>query len=306
MKEQIGNIYLDLTDYNGHDDYSDGPVEDELLEIVKTADKSQYMDFAAQRHSWPILYHLSEQRWNIIESIPIKKTDKVLEIGSGCGAITGALARKADSVTCIELSKKRSMINAYRNKDFDNIKIKVGNFKDVYNNINESFDIITLIGVFEYAQGYIDSKNPYIDFLEMIKKLLVPGGGLVIAIENKYGLKYWAGCKEDHTQQFFVGLEGYPGINRARTFSKDKLKGLIETAGYTDIKFYYPYPDYKFVRKVFTDDYLPQKGELQNNSSNNFDGDRLELFNEDLVFDSLIEDNMFPFFANSFLVTATI
>lgn len=306
MKEQIGGIYLDLTDYNGHDDYSDGPVEDELFEIVKTKDKSEYMKLAAEKHSWPILYHLSEQRWNIIESIPIKKTDKVLEIGSGCGAITGALARKADSVTCIELSKKRSMINAYRNKDADNIEIRVGNFKDVYNNIKEKFDVITLIGVFEYAQGYIDSKNPYVDFLAMIKKLLAPGGKLIIAIENKYGLKYWAGCKEDHTQQFFVSLEGYPGIDRARTFSKDKLNSLIEAAGYSHIKFYYPYPDYKFVRKVFTDDYLPQKGELLNNSVNNFDGDRLELFNEDLVFDSLIEDNMFPFFSNSFLVSAAV
>lgn len=305
MKEYIGNICLDLTDYNGNDDYTDGPVEDELLEIVKTADKSEYMDIAAQRHSWPILYHLSEQRWNILESIPIGKDDAVLEIGSGCGAITGALARKAKTVTCVELSKKRSAINAYRNKDFDNIEIKVGNFEDVYKNINQKFNIITLIGVFEYAQGYIDSKDPYVDFLKMIKKLLVPGGRIIIAIENKYGLKYWAGCKEDHTQQFFVGLEGYPGIERARTFGKDKLKSLVETAGFENIKFYYPYPDYKFVRKIFTDEYLPQKGELQNNSFNNFDGDRMELFNEDLVFDSLIEDNMFPFFSNSFLVTAT-
>lgn len=304
MKEYIGNICLDLTDYNGTDGYTDGPVEDELLEIVQNEDKSRYMEIAAERHSWAILYHLSEQRWNILESFPIKKSDSVLEIGSGCGALTGALARKAGTVTCVELSKKRSLINANRNKEFNNIEIKVGNFKDVYNHIDKKFDIITLIGVFEYAQGYIDSKNPYVDFLKTIKKLLNPGGKLILAIENKYGLKYWAGCKEDHTQQFFIGLEGYPGVERARTFGKDKLNSLIETAGYTDIKFYYPYPDYKFVRKVFTDEYLPQKGELQNNSVNNYDADRLELFNEDLVYDNLIEDNMFPFFSNSFLVTA--
>lgn len=30
---------------------------------------------------------------------------KVLEIGSGCGAITGSLAQKAGSVTCVDLSK---------------------------------------------------------------------------------------------------------------------------------------------------------------------------------------------------------
>ena len=57
--------------------------------------------------------------------------DKVLEVGSGCGAITGALARKAGSVTCVDLSKKRSMINAYRHSDYDNITIHVGNFPDI-------------------------------------------------------------------------------------------------------------------------------------------------------------------------------
>lgn len=305
MEEFIGGICLDLKVYSGTDEYSDGPVEDELLEVVKTADKADYMKIAAKKHSWPILYHLSEQRWNIVNNIPISKEDSVLEIGSGCGAITGALARKAQDVTCVELSKKRSEINAYRNRGLDNIEIKVGNFKEIYKDLTKKFNIITLIGVFEYAQGYIDAKDPYIDFLRMIKELLLPDGMVVIAIENKYGLKYWAGCKEDHTQQFFVGLEGYHGVKRVRTFSKSKLYSLVETAGFKNIRFYYPYPDYKFVHKIFTDDYLPQKGELINNAFNNYDADRMDLFNEDLVYDSIIEDNMFPFFSNSFLVTAT-
>ena len=63
--------------------------------------------------------------------LPIKKTDKVLEVGSGCGAITGALSRKAGSVTCVDLSKKRSMINAYRHSESENVTIHIGNFTDV-------------------------------------------------------------------------------------------------------------------------------------------------------------------------------
>ncbi len=50
---------------------------------------------------------LSPLRENIVDWLPMDKNAKVLEIGSGCGAITGKLAEKAGSVTCVELSKKK-------------------------------------------------------------------------------------------------------------------------------------------------------------------------------------------------------
>jgi Dimethyladenosine transferase (rRNA methylation) len=72
----------------------------------------------------------------------------VLEIGSGCGAITGALCEKAEKVTCIELSKKRSEINAWRHKDCENLTILMGNFQEIEPALTEKYDYITLIGVF--------------------------------------------------------------------------------------------------------------------------------------------------------------
>ncbi len=76
--------------------------------------------------SWPVMYHFSHIRGNIVSWLPITKEDKVLEIGAGCGAITGALAKKAGSVTCVELSRQRSLVNAYRNEDCDNVTIPSG------------------------------------------------------------------------------------------------------------------------------------------------------------------------------------
>ena len=68
-----------------------------------------------------------------------------LEIGAGCGAVTGLLCRKCDRVVAVDLSKKRSTINATRNRDCDNLEIMVGNFEDIQ--IEEKFDYVTLIGV---------------------------------------------------------------------------------------------------------------------------------------------------------------
>lgn len=74
----------------------------------------------------------------------------MLEIGSGCGAVTGALCRKAKEVTCIELSMKRSRINAYRHRDQDNLKILWWEIsRRIEKNLTEKYDYITLIGVFE-------------------------------------------------------------------------------------------------------------------------------------------------------------
>lgn len=257
MEDTIGNVVLNYASYSGSDLYSDGAVEDELLDIVKTYDIKEFNKVIEERPKWPILYHLSNVRGNIVNWLPITKEDDVLEIGAGCGAITGTLADMAKHVTCIELSKKRSLINANRNKDKSNIDILVGNFEDVEKTLTKKYDYITLIGVFEYAESYMSSGNQYVEFLNVIKKHLKPNGKLIIAIENKLGLKYWAGCQEDHVGGYFSGIEGYYQSSGVKTFSKKELIDLFMATGLSKYKFYYPYPDYKLPTAIYSDKYLP-------------------------------------------------
>ncbi len=298
---RIGKIKLNLKHYPGEDLYCDGAIEDELLEIARDYSTVEFQRIIEEKKSWPVLYHLSALRENIVEWLPIDKKMKVLEIGAGCGAITGALAAKAGEVTCIDLSKKRSMINAYRHVDCDNVMIHVGNFQDVEPDLPCDYDYICLIGVFEYAQAYIQSETPYEDFLNIIKKHVKPQGHIVIAIENKFGLKYWAGCKEDHLGTYFSGLEDYPDGGVVRTFTKDGLLAIARKCGCEETSMYYPYPDYKFPTSIYSDAYLPKVGELSSNLRN-FDRERLQLFDEKKVFDSIIREKQFPLFSNSYML----
>lgn len=301
MRQAIGKVILDDACYPGEDFYCDGAIEDELLEIVTAYPESQFDQVIAERKDWAVLYHLSHIRWNIVDWLPITKKDKVLEVGAGCGAITGVLSDKAGSVTCIDLSKKRSTINATRNRDRDNIEILLGNFQDVEEGLTETYDWITLIGVFEYGQGYIDSATPYEDFLKQIKKHLAPGGKIVIAIENRLGLKYFAGCREDHTGRFFEGIEGYQDGGMVRTFSRPELEAIAKRAGITHTEFYYPYPDYKLPMAIYSDEFLPKPGDL-NDNLRNFDRERYVLFDEEKAFDTILKDGLFPVFSNSYLM----
>ena len=302
--ERIGSVIVDYTYYKGEDLYSEGVAEDRLLDYVKNHTALDYEQYIQESRSWSVMYHLSYIRENVVSWLPIKNSDKVLEVGAGCGAVTGALARLAGSVTSVDLSKKRSLINAYRNKEYDNLTIMVGNFEDVEKGLTEKYDYITLIGVLEYAASYINADKPYHQFLEILKKHLAPGGKIVIAIENRLGMKYFAGCKEDHLGEYFGGIVGYTQESGVKTFSKGKITELLNETGYTCQKFYYPYPDYKLAHTIYSDDKLPGQGDL-NTNLRNFDADRLVLFDETRAFDSIIEEGMFPEYSNSFLIMAS-
>ncbi len=301
VNETIGKITLDLKHYPGEDLYSDGASEQELLDIVSAHDESDFKDVIDEKMSWPVLYHLSDQRENIVSWLPIKKSDRVLEVGSGCGAITGVFSKKAGSVDCVDLSKRRSTINALRHKECDNVTIHVGNFLDIEPDLPAYYDWVCLIGVFEYGSSYMSTEKPYHKFLETLKKHVAPGGRIVIAIENRLGLKYFAGCSEDHLGTYFSGIEGYKSGDYVRTFSRPGLEKIFKECGEDEYHFYYPYPDYKFPITIYSDKRLPLCGELTNNIRN-FDRDRLLLFDEKNAFDSVISDDLFPLFSNSYLV----
>ena len=295
--EKIGNVTLNYRFYKGTDQYSDGDIEDTLLKIVQQNDS--YEEVLMRENDWALLYHLSPIRENLLEWYDFGKGKALLEIGSGCGGITGLFCKKCGRVVAIDLSRRRSTINAYRNKNADNLEILVGNFEDI--KIEEKFDYVTLIGVLEYSIYYIGGDEPFLNMLKKARSFLKPGGKLIVAIENKYGIKYWAGAREDHTGNIGDGLMGYPGVERVRTFSKDGLEALIHEAGFSSLRFYYPLPDYKLAQEIYSEKRLPSAYPFIVNTPN-YDRDRFSFFDEGRIMNEMIREGKFEMFANSYLV----
>lgn len=288
---------LNMSFYRGEDLYSDGDIENRLWEIVNETE--DYEAFLKDSNEWTFLYHLSPIRENLLEWYEFAPDATLLEIGSGCGAMTGLFCDKVKKVTAIDLSKRRSEINIAKNRKHDNLEIYVANFTDVQ--IDEKFDYVTLIGVLEYSIYYVGGDDAFVTMLKKAKEYLKPGGTLIVAIENKYGMKYWAGAPEDHTGKSYDGICGYQNVDRVRTFSKNGLEELLNKAGYHENIFYYPVPDYKMPREIYSGNRLPHKGDIRN-VIKSYDRDRYVFFNEEQAYDSVCDDNMFEFFANSFLV----
>lgn len=220
------------------------------------------------------------------------------------GAITELLCQKAKSVTSVELSKRRASAAYLRCRNYSNLEIIVGNLNDI--EFEKKFDYITLIGVLEYQGRYTDSENPFKDFLSKIKSLLKPNGKLLIAIENKYGLKYWCGAREDHTAIPFDGLNQYILSKTAQTFSRQELAALVKSAGFENSFFYYPLPDYKFPQVIYSDEYLPKNSSIDNWLPYYYPDTSTMIADETLIYKDIIKNNVFPFFSNSFFVECAV
>ncbi|MGI6110205.1 MAG: class I SAM-dependent methyltransferase [Eubacteriaceae bacterium] len=287
---------LNLSFYQNEDGYSDGAMEDELLTLFKNGQSKE--KFLQEDCRWPSLYHLSDFRENILSWYPFNPEASLLEVGAGCGALTGLFCRKVRKVTSVELTKRRSSVNYERNKDCDNLEIISGNFHNIA--FTEKYDYIILNGVLEYAASFTKTENPYTDFLKQLKALLKPDGVILIAIENRLGMKYLNGAPEDHTSSLFSGLNNYRGIDFVRTFSRNELQDLVREAGFEYQKLYYPAPDYKFPTAVFTDQTLDMADSSLHDYS--FNANRLVLFSEHEFEQVLKKENILGSFFNSFLI----
>ncbi len=301
MTEARTDARIDLRYYSGQDLYTDGSgTEARLLELVTEHPADEFPEVIAREGTWPALYHLSPVRENILNWVPFRPGERVLELGAGCGAVTGAFLNRGLEVTCVDLSLMRSRINAARHRDAEGLTILAGPAERILPEMTGRFGHVTLIGVLEYAAQFSDAEKPFHTLLSGAASALKPGGTLWVAIENRLGLKYFAGAREDHTGRYFEGLEGYPHGDGPRTFSRKELERLAAECGLCS-RFYYPYPDYKLPVKIFSDGCLPRKGELTRNWQR-LDGESVSLFDEGKVFDGLLEAGLFPEMANSFLV----
>ena len=172
-------------------------------------------------------------------------------------------------------------------------------------NLEGMWDYLVIDDGFARVPALIPGKHPYQTFFETVKKHLKPKGHVILAVDNRYGLSFFAGCKERLTGKYFEGLEGYGESEGICTFSRDAVLEMAKEAGFAYTKTYYPYPNYRYMTALYTDERLPSPGELNCNLCN-FEEERTVLFNESEAFDGLIKEGRFQEFANSYIFDLTL
>ncbi len=175
---------------------------------------------------------------------------------------------------------------------------------DSMDNLTGMWDCLVVSGAFAKAPVLFGSEAPYEKFFGALKEHLNPGGHLLLAADNRYGLRCFAGCQERQSGRYFEGLEGFCHSEGAVAFSKEAVLAMAKEAGFVQAKTYYPYPDYRWMTTLYTEERQPAPGEWK--ASLNLEEERLILFDEAAVMDSLIRDGKFSDFADTYLFDLTL
>jgi protein-L-isoaspartate O-methyltransferase len=291
--------------------YSDGEKEERrLLEIVRSAQDLSAVSWQLHDNAttWVERYHLSVHRGSIIRCLPFPANMQVLEMGAGAGAVTRALGEKFAQVDAIEGSIERAHICARRCRDLPNVRVFAADLDKI--TPAPQYDLVFLVGVLEWSQGFLAGSNPLHRCLQIASKALKQHGVLVIAIENQLGLKYFLGAGEDHCGTPMEGLHGYPRAGKAKTFSRLELSRLINAGGFPFRQFLYPFPDYKLARVVLTEEAAALGNESiaywasRHKFEDYQDSERYTYGNQFLVAAEITKAGLLGELSNSFLVLA--
>lgn len=247
------------------------------------------------------IYYLSSCSQNILNWYPFKKEDEVLEIGGDLGQITQIFTTKTKEVITTEPNLEKAKAIAKRYEKEENLEIIVGNLQEI--KLQKKFDYIVLIGIMPRLKEVIGKNIKLMDVLKMLESNLKQNGKFLVAVDNQFGLRYFAGNPENMLNQKFKSLTGYSDEpERMECFTKSKIKEQLENINYK-ANFYYPLPDYRIPNVIFSD-----KQQAKYNSVDKYDAYCNEnstiIMNEIDVFREILksEEEMFSFFANSFLM----
>jgi SAM-dependent methyltransferase len=242
-------------------DYSDGREVEQYLEKVFSGARdlgSRSQELQKKIIDWPSEYHLSSDRSNILRPYDLSFARNVLEFGSGCGAISRYLGEQGVAVDAVEGSEIRASLGKMRCRGLDNVSVINANYHDL-NYPKKHYDVILFIGVIEYASKFHpdaeSDRDAAIGILNQAKQFLKDDGVIIVAIENRLGLKYILGHHEDHYSKKYVGIHGYHDSAGIATYSDSEWREISREAGLAHCRFSFPFPDYKIPRVTLGEEF---------------------------------------------------
>ena len=170
----------------------------------------------------------------------------------------------------------------------------------------KKYDYVIMVGMLAKSKEFITSENPRIDLLNKAKAYLKEDGKLLIAEDNKFGIKNWNGKRDlDGTLDYRELTRTY-NKNENGLLAKHQIKELLKEVGILNNKFYYLFPDFNIPNMIITDEYTLTEEDISRNFESYEEGELVN-FNENLALIEIVKENpeQAKFFVNSFLVEAS-
>lgn len=238
--------------------------------------------------------YCSELNNNLLSWYNFEHSDDVLEIGTEFGINTEFLCERFKKVDSIAFQKCDLDYLQKKLSRYDNLTLyfgSVNSFKTI-----KKYDYIILLGMLDnYKYIYGKSVDGYINYLV---NLLKPDGKILLATNNKIGVKYLCGASRQYTN---ISMNDSNTSNIVG-FNKKEIENILQRNNLYNYKFYYPLPDYKMTNVIYSDEYLPNEEDnkllyyLNYREKDNIIYDELNLLKE------IVKNNNFSTFSNSFFI----
>lgn len=255
-------------------------IDDEIQLLLKEHN-GNVRQVLAENDRLDYLYALSDQRETLLEWYDFEPEATLLQVGADYGAMTGLFRGCVKEVTVLDEEDNALETVRLRYPMAFNIRYKKSSLIDYEKEMQAAGKMEEPGKGYDYVVFAGTLRAPYEENIRAAKSLLKPDGVLIVAAANSLAMKYWAGTAREEN-----------------ALSKKKLQELLSEE---NSRFYYPMPDYRTPVSIYSDSYLPKKGDLTRVVPA-YDYPKYHMMDMGEGFDEVCEAGVFDLYANSYLV----
>jgi SAM-dependent methyltransferase len=246
--------------------------EQELRDLATVSETEGWRPALARIRPHLIPYVDDPTRAMFLDLLPLDRTTRALEIGTGLGQILDALAPRVATVHGLELSPGQALFAAERCRQagHDNVFMAAGGDDLLLPYASASFDVVILNHVIEWIH-HPRNANPTSDaqqlLLSEIRRVLRPGGALFISTKNRYGLRLLLGGRDENARDLRFGnalprplAAALGALNTRRTgfrgllHSYTAFERLLRSSGFETTRSFWAAPDSRYPQRYIPTD----------------------------------------------------
>lgn len=211
---------------------------------------------------------------------------------------------KENKIVCIvnEDGNSSLIAEALEEKGLQINRLSLNQLENRWAALDEAYyDVVVAVDILEYAADPAD-------LLYRVRCLLKPGGKLLLAADNRLGIRYFCGDQDFFTNKNYDSIENYRHLlsweresMKGRAYAKAEIRDFLEKAGFLNHRFFAVFPRIENPQLLLAEDYEPNEA-LDIRIFPEYNSPDTVFLMEEELYPSLMENQMLHAMANGFFV----